>query len=426
MKLPVGQTSRIQPETHLVILLTFFYLFTSVFMPREGHSFDMPLWADWLIYMRQHGIRHVYDLYTHPRPNQPPAFIYGPVYMYLLYFYGKWQGSNEAIRETIYQFKSIILLFDMVGIWFALRYLPNKADRPYYALFLIFNLGLLFDTIGWSQNDSAIACLMLMAVYFALRGQISISGICILVALLIKPQPIVFLPAFGLLWLPFLLKKSIGRILTDILAIVAVGIVLLAPFLIAHTAIDYWTMLLHTSSLHPSVSIYAANIWEWLLAENPYKVSDQVIRFGLSYRIWGLLMFTAGYCAVLFPLLRQTYQVLTGKLDTFNISLVLLTFGLIPIVFYFFNTQIHERYAHPSVLLLAAYALHKGDFLPYVVASIANFLVIAKSLYLFKPHRFYDLITLDQLAVLFLVVMVWGLVKLYRKPQADVKVILPV
>lgn len=406
--------THVHPEVHLLVLLTLFFLFMSVLMPHEGHLFDMPIWADWIVYMRQHGIRNVYELYTNRTADQPPAFIYGPVYMYMLYFYAKWQGSVEEIRASIYHFKSVILLFDMVGIWFALRFLPNKENRPFYALFLLFNVGLLYDTIGWAQNDSAIACLMLMAVYFGLQGKIDISGVCILVAFLIKPQPIVFLPAFGLLWLPFIVSRPLVRTAIDFLIIFLVGVVLLFPFLQAGTAIDYWTMLRHTTSLHPSVSIYAANIWEWLLVENPYKVLDQVVQYGLSYRQWGLIMFAIGYTILLFPLLQQTYYILIGKRSDYDTSLVLLTFGLIPIVFYFFNTQIHERYAHPSILFLAAYALYTKDFIPYIVASIANFWVIEKSLFLLKTYRLYEWITLDMLAAFFLFVLVWGITVLYR------------
>ncbi len=383
-------------------------------MPQEGHRLDMSVWTEWIAYMRQHGIRHMYDLYMKPAANQTAGFIYGPVYMYLLYFYAKWQGSVEEVRATIYQLKSVILLFDMVGIWFALRFLPNKYNRPFYALFLLFNIGLLYDTLGWGQNDSAIACLMLIAVYFGLQGKIAISGVCIVVAFLIKPQPVVFLPALGLLWLPYIMARPLLRTAVDFLVIFATGLLLLFPFLQAGTAIDYWTMLSHTTSLHSSVSIYAANIWEWLLVKNPYMVSDQIIQHGLSYRQWGLIMFAIGYAILLFPLLRQTYAVLTRKRTGYDTSLVLLTFGLIPIVFYFFNTQIHERYAHPSILLLGAYALRGRDFVPYIVASIANFWVIEKSLFLLKTYRLYEWITLDMLAALFLFVLLWGIARLYR------------
>ncbi len=414
MNVPIDRLSRLNPEVHLLVLLAFFWVFISVFMPHEGHPLDMPTWADWIIYMQQHGLRHVYELHTRPAPGQPPGFIYGPVYMYLLYIYGKWPGSVEGIRETIYQFKSVILIFDVLGIWFALRYVRDKVSLPFYALLLLFNVGLLYDTVGWAQADSVITCLMFMAMYYALRKNLTISGLCIIVALLIKPQPIVFLPAFFLIWLPVMLNSSVRRLLLTGMAILAGGIFLLMPFLLAGTAIDYWTMLSHSAQLHTVVSVRAANIWPLLLTEDPYAISDTVVRFGLSYRQWGLLMFAIGYVVVLFPLAQQTYQIITRKRARYDTALVLLTFGLLPVVFYFFNTQMHERYAHPSVLFLAAYALYTGRFVLYIVVSIANFWVMETELWLLKLYRVYQLVTLEQVAVLFLLVLVWGTLKLYR------------
>ena len=412
-----NHVSKVNPDLHLGVLLLLFYVFTSIFMPHEGHFLDMPTWAIWIDYMQQHGIRHVYDMHIRAAPGQDPGFIYGPFYMYLLYFYGKWQGSIDVVRATIYQFKSVILLFDLLGIWYALRFVQDKERRPFYALFLVFNAGLLYDTVGWAQCDSILTSLMLIAVYYGLRGKLGLSGVCLLIALLVKPQPVIFLPALGLLWLPVLLKNKLSQTALSLLAVVMVGVLLLAPFLLAGTAIDYLTMLSHSAILYPSASIKAANFWELALTDDPYKVSDQVVRFGLTYRQWGLLMFTTAYAIVLFPMMRQTYQLIRGQRAQFDTALVLMTFALTPVVFYFFNTQMHERYAHPCVLFLAAYALVRGDFVPYVVASVANFWVLEKGVFLMRLDRWYQLITLDHLAVLFLIVLLWGTVQLYRKPS---------
>jgi Gpi18-like mannosyltransferase len=384
-------------------------------MPHEGHFLDMTVWSHWIDYMQKHGIRHVYDMHTRPGPGEIPGFIYGPVYMYLLYFWGKWQGSIEVIEQSIFQFKSVILIFDLIGIWFALRFLRHAESRPYLALFLIFNAGLLYDTVGWGQCDSIITTMVFVAVYYGLRGQLAVSGICLLIALLVKPQPIIFLPALGLLWLPLVVKNKLRYTALSLLAVVLAGMFLLAPFLLEGTAIDYLTMLSHSASLYPSVSIKAANMWQLVLTDDPYKVSDQVVRFGLTYKQWGLLLFTTVYAIVIFPMMRQTYQLIRGQRAHYDKAVVLLTFALTPVVFYFFNTQMHERYAQPCILFLAAYAFVKGDFVPYVIASVANFWVLEKGVFLMKLDRLYQLISLEHLAILFLIVLVWGTVQLYKK-----------
>ncbi len=396
------------------MLLLLFYVFVSILMPQGGG--DGTFWNSWATYIQEHGVRHIYDLHTHPAPGREPSFLYGPVCMYLLYFFGKWQGSAAQIAHTIHQFKIMILMFDVVGIWFALRYVRDGVNRPFYALFLIFNIGLLYNTVWWGQLDGAIASLTLVSAYYALRGKTGLSVIAVIVALLIKPQPVIFLPVLGLLWLSTLLRKPVRHTVVSFLSVILVSVVLLFPFIQAGTLPDYWAMLLDSASVYPIVSINAGNIWNLLLADDPNRVSDEVVRFGMTYKQWGLLLFSISYAVILFPLFRQFYQIVRGKQTSYDTSMVLLTFGLTPIIFYFFNTQMHERYAHPCVLLLGAYGLSKGDFVPYIVASIANFWVMDKFLKMFGLHGLYNYITLEQVAVLFLFVLVWGVVQLYKKP----------
>ena len=410
MNASVKPIAWLHPEVHLCLLLAFYYGFTAMHIPEGGG--DLEFWSEWAIYIRQHGIRRIYDLYAVPSPGDPPLFLYGPFHMYLLYFWGKWQGPIEQIQANPHQFKTVILLFDVVGIWFALRYVRDKISRPFWAIFLLFNIGLLYDTVSWGQVDGAVACLVLIALYFAQRGPIALSGLSFALAFLIKPQPIIFLPVLGILWLTAVIKKPVRHTFWNLLGMGLGLFILLWPFIQAGTLADYGSMLLHTASVYPAVTVNAGNVWTLLLPEDPNKVSDELVRFGLSYKQWGLLMFVVSYAIVLFPLLRQFYQVLNGTRTTFDASLVLLTAGLVPIVFYFFNTEMHERYADPSVLLLGAYALSKGDFVPYISASVANFWVMDKFL---KLYGLYTHISLELIAVLFLFVLLWGTVQLYRQ-----------
>ncbi len=221
----------------------------------------------------------------------------------------------------------------------------------------------------------------------------------------------------GILWLTSMFKNSIKHTIVSILCIALAAFVLLWPFIQAGTLEDYWAMLLDSASVYPIVSVNAGNFWNLLLTEDPNKMSDRVIWFGLRYRQWGLLMTSISYLIVLFPLLRQFYHLVRRERIAYDPALVLLIAGLMPIAFYFFNTQMHERYAHPSVLLLAAYGLSTKDFVPYVVVSIANFLVMDRFLRLFDLNRLYDYVTLEHIALLFLFVLVWGVFQLYKRRE---------
>ncbi len=413
----------IDPDVHTATLLALFFCFVAIIIPRSGFTVDLNCWSQWASFIQQHGIRHVYDLSFEPPYRHSPGapkdeqvmYLYGPVYMYLLHLFSKWQPTPELIRANIHLFKVFILVFDVVGIWLALRFMPKKEQRPFYALFFIFNIGLLYDTVGWGQNDATITCLTFAAVYCALRNRLTLSGICLLVALLIKPQPVVFLPALGLLLLPLIVRNKPLKTLGSLLLVVLTGVILLLPFIQAGTLGDYINTLRTLTSYNPVVSLLAASGWQLLLSGDLHLLSDQTITYGLSYRQWGLLTFAIGYAVILLPLIWQTYQLIKHPSARFDAPSILLVCGLIPIVFYFFNTQMHERYAFPSMLFLGAYWLATGDFIPYLLSSFANFWVLEKSLWILGWHRLYDRITLPLLAILILLVLIWGVVRLYRR-----------
>ncbi|GAB4016055.1 glycosyltransferase 87 family protein [Spirosoma koreense] len=416
MTTSVHQSARVNPELHVLLLLALFYGFTAIYIPKGGE--DIGFWIQWALYIQEHGIAHIYDLYTHPVPGQPPSFLYGPYFMYVLYFFERWQGSVGQILENIHKLKFIVLVFDMVGIWYALRFVRTEANRPFYALFLIFNIGLLYNTITWGQIDSTITCFTLMAVYYALRGRVAWSAVWFVIAFMIKPQPIVFLPILMLLWWPTIVRQPLRTTLVGLLGVGFSVFIPMIPFIQAGTVIDYLAMLKASLDIYPVVSVNAGNVWNFLLEGNLNTRSDKLVWFGMNYKHWGLLMFAVSYLVILFPMIRQFFQIGRGQRTQYDTSTILLISGLAPIAFYFFNTQMHERYAHPSVLMLAAYAFSSGDFVPYVIASVGNFVVMEKHLRLFIIRRIGDLISLEQVAMIFSVVLVWGVVQLYRQKPA--------
>ena len=60
---------------------------------------------------------------------------------------------------------------------------------------------------------------------------------------------------------------------------------------------------------------------------------------------------------------------------------MLLSLGLIPLAFCFFNTQMHERYWHPALLLLGAHAILTRRYVLFGVFSLAYYLNVEGSLH---------------------------------------------
>jgi len=51
-----------------------------------------------------------------------------------------------------------------------------------------------------------------------------------------------------------------------------------------------------------------------------------------------------------------------------------LTAALIGLIFFFFNTQMHERYSHYAFIFITVYAFSKRHYIPYILFSIAYLL----------------------------------------------------
>ena len=88
---------------------------------------------------------------------------------------------------------------------------------------------------------------------------------------------------------------------------------------------------------------------------------------------------------------------------------------MIPLLFAFFNTQMHERYWHAAVLFLAAYGFLRRDYWPYVLVSVAYFLNL-EGVLRFLQLKKYSVLIFDPrfVAGLFALAIVLGLIKLYR------------
>ena len=108
-------------KTHIIYILLFgFYV---VLMPRTGHDWDTTCWREWAKHIFSHGLSKAYQSGTD----------YMPFYQYVLFFFGKAQGSIENIQNNIHQLKILTLLFDFAGGFFLIRMIKDeKAGKPNY------------------------------------------------------------------------------------------------------------------------------------------------------------------------------------------------------------------------------------------------------------------------------------------------------
>jgi len=247
------------------------------------------------------------------------------------------------------------------------------------------------------------------------------SVLCFVLALAAKTQAIIFLPPLLLLWVPLWGRRP-KQLLWSMATGTVLAVLVLAPF-IWWSQENYLPHIIEintkASEVYPRLSMNAFNIWYLLTAyASPSSVSDQLPYLGLTYRMWGLLWFFAASAVALFPLLVAVVRGARRRAPASpapDMALVLLSCGSIPLLFTYFNTQMHERYWHAAILFLAAYGFLRRDYVPYVLVSVAYFLHLESILHYLQLLNYGVLVFHPQfLAALFGIAIILVIFNIYR------------
>ena len=392
-----------------ITIICFLFGFISVLFPYlPGHESDQSLWIRWSRHINSMGLRHAYASGTD----------YLPFYQYIMWIYGKLVHNPDAIALRIGYLRCFTLFFDFLGLWYAYRWLNRKPDFLFLLLFSILNLSYSYNTVIWGQVDGIMSTMIFISLYYAYRKKIILSSIWFILALNMKLQSVVFLPLWGLLCLFALVdKKSWQVAIYALLVMTAIQLLILLPFMAEKEGMaGIWHAAIGSVGRYPRVSMNAFNFWHLSIPQDPWNVSDESIWIGsFSYKRIGLLLFFTFSLAALWPLIRVVWQKIRRKESTISRQEVWLTGSLLVILFFFFNTEMHERYCHPAFIFLTAYAFHTRRFLPYVLFSLAYFLNLEKVLQFLKLENYHTLVFDPRfIAVLFLILVIYLFIRLYN------------
>ncbi|QDA60916.1 hypothetical protein [Hymenobacter jejuensis] len=394
----------------VLYLMLFILLLLAV--PHAGFESDMFYWVHWSTTIFERGLGNVYGLGNND---------YNPLYHYILYLFGKMAGSVEKIHHYPHLLKGFTLLFDFAGAILAASLVSDRDRRFMLSLLLLFNMGYLYNTLIWIQVDSIFTCLVFVAALLAVRGQPVGSALFYVLALNAKAQAIIFLPPLLFLWFPQWVQAP-KKLLLTAGAVVALQVLILAPFIWGGDA-NYLSRIIEINTTavdrYPFITMNAANVWYLLIPNSPLRdMPDTGTFMNITYKHWGLIMFFLAAGLALLPLfVAAVRSVLTGQRPgKEQLALVLLSFGLVPLLFTYFNTQMHERYWHAAVLFLAAYGFVTREYVLYAITSIAYFLNLESVMH-FLGLKKYGILFFDYrfLAGLFTLVIVLGIWKIYRR-----------
>ncbi|MDR2011094.1 MAG: hypothetical protein LBQ22_11515 [Bacteroidales bacterium] len=384
--------------------------------PHDGFMGDIYCWMDWSIFNVENGISNIYK---HPTAN------YLPLSQYILYFFGKYQGSVENIINNIFSIKNIALAFELGTTLLLFKLLEEKFKNYYKALFLslfyFLNLGVLYNALIWGQIDGIMVFFIFGSIFFMLKKRIFLSMLFFLFAVNTKLQAIIFLPILILMILPIITERSeLKKFLLALLSVTLVQFIIILPFIIAGDFKALTKVVFGSVDHYAVVSMNAFNMWHILLDTNPIKTPDSIEFLGISYKNWGLLLFFIFSFFALFHFLKPIYNKFFKKVNTdISQKKIIISCALIPLIFFFFNTQMHERYSQPVLIFLAAYAMLYKKPVPFILGSIACFLNMEKVLQFFKTNNYHTLVfTPWFIACIYLLVIVLLFIDLY-----DIKLI---
>jgi Gpi18-like mannosyltransferase len=390
------------------LLYSLLYSALLLLTPRAGFLFDLRFWEEWAAHMQTHGLGNAYTLANNN---------YNPLYQYVLYAYANLAGSSQRIAYYVHCLKAFTLLFDLGGAIVAVRCFGwgDGNQRFLLSLLFLFNIGYLYNTLVWEQVDAIVSTLSFVAVVQALRQRPVSSLIWLVLALNMKTQAIIFLPPLVMLWAPQWWAAP-RRLVQSIGTGLVMQLLILLPFIVAGTVPRILVIVGGVVDFFPYVSLNCYNVWMFFFTD--FLVSDAQLYAGLTYKAWGMLGFFVASATILLPLGMVTLCKLRTR-TTFgegDYPLVLLSLGLIPLVFCFFNTQMHERYWHPALILLGAHALLTRRYVLFGVCSLAYALNLEAMMHYLGDFSHYPTLLFRPklVAALFGSVLLGGTWQLYR------------
>lgn len=367
----------------LVYLPFLILLFLSI--TKTGFSLDVDCWIKWAKFSLENGFRNTYKSGTD----------YLPILHYLLNIFSRLQGSASNIGTNIHYFKVITILFEFGSTLILFKLLNDKFKDVYksilYSLLYLFNFAILYNSMIWNQVDSILTFFAFCSIIAAYYKKSIIAIVSFVFAINMKPQAIIFLPVLILLLIPIIREQKYKKNILLFVTLLVLQTLILLPFILAGDLGRIWSNLTNYVDRFPCISMNAYNFWHLIFfTENSLSDIEDTIKFaGISYKIWGMILFMISSLISLFWIIKPTILYIFKKIEV-DISLrkLLISTGLIVILFFFFNTQMHERYAHSSIIFIAAYSLIYRRPLPFIFISIAYFLNLENAMGYLKLYNY--------------------------------------
>ncbi len=313
--------------------------------------FDMTTWIAWGERMREVGPQRFYD---------PNVFTdYAPGYMFVMWLtaavkHTLFPASGAGMYHFLYRFPPIVcdlltaaLIYNVLA---RAQHTSQRAASPLNLALLgaaihLFNPLVILNGAVWGQIDATFTFAMVLALVLVLRGYAVAAVLAYVVALLIKPQAIALAPVVAIL---LLVRYPWRRWLTAGAAGVALGFVLIAPFLGWGSYLRLVQLLGNSVEVYPYTSLFTYNLW----GVYGFWKDDRVASFaGMSLRSLGTLLYVIGIAYGAWWLVRALRRGADSDVTAWASASY---FIFLPVMVL---TRMHERYLYPLFPFLLVWAL---------------------------------------------------------------------
>lgn len=268
---------------------------------------------------------------------------YPPGYLYVLYLLSAIRGlfglTHGSAGEMLL-FKMPAILSDLVlaGLIYKIgRKKLGGGMAMGLMLLYLFNPAVLMDSSAWGQADSFFMIFLLLSIMGAADKTFVRSAIFFAIAVLVKPQALIFTPV---LMFAFYHHRAWKQLAYGALYGLGSFVLLAAPFFWNNGGfIGLIDLYKSTLSSYPYSTVNAFNLYA---LTGPMWSAMDVTWLGITYRVWGFVFILAAVAAAAYYSFRKDRKELS---KSYFIAIVLIA------VVFVLGTKMHERYIYPALIL---------------------------------------------------------------------------
>lgn len=366
------------------LLPILFFCFLIFFIPYS--TFDWDSYVRWADKMREMTLSNIY---MHSAVNYMPINIFGIYAWQLICGWLNWD-----LRSHFHFIKIFPMLFDVATVALLYRFAKKySASLLTVAILFLPNLAFHYNSFVWGQFDGIYTFFVLLSAYFILNKRPIWAFLAFVLALNSKIQAVIFWPALiSFVWLHIFQteKRSVWTfaktITVSTLFGLAIQILLFMPFTATSPFEIIRLVLARSVSLSTWVTFNADNFWT-LIGVPSMTVSDTERWVGgITYHTWGYLLFVIAtgliflpllgyFLAYYFPKQLKALHVPAISFDKVPEQVLAQIFSLILYIqglsFFYFLTQMHERYSHPAIVFAGLFAVLSRKKMIFILTCLA-------------------------------------------------------